>query len=500
MSGWNLTRAHVTAWRTSQLASLATTLTTGNSTFSHQVDRLPKHLADVGTAWVGRAHDAAYDRVIEDHRQARKIWEETNDLVTVLGEAADRLYWERDNLLRKVADAEAPDAAGAGTAMKVEDNWSITFTIADTVPADQHADLRRAAQDHQNLIAKALTELRNAAHQVDRLIREAAWQIRWAGNHFGDGIDAPTINGTADPGDAVYQRQPDLGPDGYSEERTQAAAVAFKELFGRPPTTPTDWQTAHVLNPHSYTPKFQGVAPAIQVVKIEPVRGQGVVRAAQYIEQRDVTSWPPPRRDLGDNRTADPQFDPEHAKVTTYIDYENGIVVMRQNPSVRQNADGSAGEVQVSAPVGEVWQTDSGSVRIKYDAGNPFAPDWTADPPLDTKFDDHPVTVNGDLVFIPSESGVEVHGVRTDYPSLEVYQDDPQGNTRTVVTDPAVTGRSWGPSVNLPLHHEIGLGELAFRPFHEWNNTYDVPGPAKQSTPFGPTANPPRVPLPEGTI
>lgn len=63
---------------------------------------------------------------------------------------------------------------------------------------------------------------------------------------------------------------------------------------------------------------------------------------SQYIEQRDVSdpdpnplNLNPGARDLGNNRTADPNFDPEHTKVTTYVDYENGIVVMRQNPSAR---------------------------------------------------------------------------------------------------------------------------------------------------------------------
>ncbi|QIS05123.1 hypothetical protein F5X71_24895 [Nocardia brasiliensis] len=500
MSGWDLTRTNVTNWNTSQLATLAIKLATSNNTFAYQIDRMPQEFSNFGADWVGRAHDAAYGRISEDHLQARKIKEETGDLVTVLGQAADGLYWTRDALLKKVSDAEAPNAAGEGATMKVENNWSVTLTIADTVPSDKHADIRAAAQDHQDLIAKAFTELRTAAEETDRLIREAGWQIRYAGNHFGDGIDAPTTPGTADPGDSVYQRQQAPGTEGFSEERTQAAAAAFEAVFGRPPTSPTDWQTAHILNPNSYTPKFQGVAPVIQVVKIDKVPGQGVVRAAQYIEQRDVSSWPPPKRDLGDNRTADPHFDPEHAKVSTYIDYENGIVVLRQNPSVRQNPDGSPGEVQIGIPQGEVWQANDGSVRIKYDAGNPFAPDWTANAPGDTKLDQHGVTVNGDLVFKPGANGVEVHGTRTDYPSLEVYQDDPQGNTRTVVLDPAVSGRSWGPSVNLPFHHDIGLGETATRPFQEWNSTYDVPGPDKPSTPIGPTTNPPHVPLPKGTV
>ena len=57
---------------------------------------------------------------------------------------------------------------------------------------------------------------------------------------------------------------------------------------------------------------------------------------SQYIEQRDVTSSLDGARDFGNDRLATPQFDPEDTKVTTYIDCENGIVVMRQNPSSTQ--------------------------------------------------------------------------------------------------------------------------------------------------------------------
>jgi hypothetical protein len=86
------------------------------------------------------------------------------------------------------------------------------------------------------------------------------------------------------------------------------------------------------------------------VVKIRPVPGQGVVRVSQWIPQRDVTSFPPPNRDFGNNRGADPHFDPENTKVTTYIDYDNGIVVMRQNPSVEETPDGAPGRVMVGDP------------------------------------------------------------------------------------------------------------------------------------------------------
>lgn len=190
-------------------------------------------------------------------------------------------------------------------------------------------------------------------------------------------------------------------------DRLRTSAAAFEQVFGRPPTSPADWSTAEVLNPKSYDPKYQGIGPEIRVVRIDPVHGQGVVRTGQFIEQRDVTSTPkgvnPFPRDRGDNRSADPHFDPEHTRVTAYVDYENGIVVMRQNPSVEQNDDGTPGEVKVAAPEGRVWQNSDGAVRLQYDAANPFAPSVAKS---HSPLGDHTITVNGDLVFTPGADGV----------------------------------------------------------------------------------------------
>ena len=139
-------------------------------------------------------------------------------------------------------------------------------------------------------------------------------------------------------------------------------------------------------------------------------------------------------------------------------------------------------------------QLPDGSVRIKYDAANPFAPEIAKD--SSGPLVGHTETVNGDLVFTPSANGVTVSGTRTDYPSLEVYQDSPDGTTRTVLIDPAQSGRSWGPALNLPFHHDVGIGGSAFEPFEvkDWRNpVYDVPAPLP-ATPFGPVTNPPEVP------
>lgn len=309
-------------------------------------------------------------------------------------------------------------------------------------------------------------------------------------------IAAATGGSTPDLKDDAPTPLPDGTVRRDDPARVRASAEAFEKVFGRLPTSPSDWSTAEALNPNSYDPKYQGVGPQIKVVKINPVPGQGVVRASQYIEQRDVISGPG-TRDFGNNRTASPSFDPEDTKVTTYIDYENGIVVMRQNPSVELNTEGGPGQVKIGTPEGKIWQTPDGAVRIQYDAANPFAPGIAKDPPWPAG--DHAWTVNGDLVFTPQQGGVRVDGTRTDYPSFEVYQDLPSGSTRTVLIDPAASGAGWGPIANLPYHHDVGAGGSAFTPFDTggWNPKYDVKVPLP-STPFGPASNPPSVPIPTG--
>lgn len=271
---------------------------------------------------------------------------------------------------------------------------------------------------------------------------------------------------------------------------------AFTRVFGREPVSPTDWASAAALDCHTYSPEYQGVNSEVRIARIRPQPGRGVVRVSQWIAQREVKSGAT-SRNFGNDRGPDPQFDPENTKVTTYLDYENGIVVLRQNPSVEQAHDGSPGQVKIGVPRAGVMQADDGSVRIKYDAANPFAPGYLTNPP--GPLNGHRLTVNGDLVFTPEPGGVRVDGTRTNYPSLEVYQDAPNGKTHPVLIDPARSGStSVGPPFNLPRHHDIGAGGHAFERFDtgRWNPVFDVRTPLP-SNGFGPAgALLPAPPLP----
>ena len=365
-----------------------------------------------------------------------------------------------------------------GEAVRLENNLQLTAVERQLLDHYINGLEKHAIQDTKTSLKK-LTQIRRRYSQQ---LRASLANLR-------------KQDGYAPPIQALDGDIPEDSPQTVSdEERRHNQIEAFKQVFGREPTSTADWETAAALDSQTYDPKFNGAKSEVRVVKIRPVPGQGVVRVSQWIEQRDVTSFPPWKRDLGNNRGPDPNFDPEDTKVTTYIDYENGIVVLRQNPSVEENSTGGPGRVKVGVPKGNVTQLPDGSVRIRYDAGNPFAPEITGDPT--GPFAGHTVTVNGDLVFTPGQGGVQVNGTRTDYPSLEVYQDLPYGGIRTVLIDPAQSGRSWGPALNLPGHHDVGpMGGKAFAPFDTggWNTRYDVPAPLP-ATNFGPATDIPSVP------
>lgn len=239
----------------------------------------------------------------------------------------------------------------------------------------------------------------------------------------------PRIN----PNDTVEplgEDAPDMNPEALNNPiRRRESEKAFIETFGRSPSTKADWTTAYALNPNSHTPATKGVAPKIIVTGIRPVPGQGVVRASHFIKERDVSnpsSKNAVARNKGDDRGADPLFDPEGARVVTYVDYENGIVIVRQNPSVVQEADGTAGDVETGDPSATVVR----AVRISYEAHDPIGLGGTQ---LAGKAG---AKVNGDIVITPSAEGVVIGGTRSDYPWFEAYQTRNGKANRTIVVDP----------------------------------------------------------------
>jgi hypothetical protein len=424
----------------------------------------------------------------------RQAQQQTTGAVSAMGDTAGATRDSHDEFAQRAA-GRLGSAAGTDTAFNSQLAQAAEISRAgkarlDAILAQIQATKAAAAgatspAAERQILGQLQSQLQQAKSVVDSTRQQAAGLaggVQMLG--YGEFPEAPPGPLPEDP------KKPPVD----DATRRMNERRAFRRIFGRDPTSKSDWTTAAALDPTQYDPKFHGVPPEIKVVKINPVEGQGVVRSSQWIETDKVWSWPPGTNDIGNNRGPNAHFDPGDTKVTTYIDYDNGLVVMRQNPSTVINDDGSLGETRVGVPTGTVTQTADGAVRIQYDSGNPFAPDISRDPNLTMG---HPVTVNGDLVFTPGANGVTVGGTRTDYPSMEVYQDMPNGTTNTVLLDRAASGQPWGPSVNLPFHHDVGIGPKAWEPFNTggWNTKFDVPTPLP-GTAFGDPWDVPSVPPP----
>lgn len=472
-----VTVPQVEASRPEGLTQSATELGQKASSLASTIDHQRATLDGLRNGWQGTASEAAIAKAQPTLLRMQQIHDAMNRARTLLQQGGSQLTPTRTNVLQTVSQL-----CGQG--------WQVapdgTVSARPGSPLDRYANVSPVnAMKLQQLAATNSMAVTTLLAGFDTTDRQLSQNLHNA------------VTGLDTPAELLFDVP--LTPQTPDEDqRHHNQEDAFRKVFGRGPVSKSDWTTAASLDPHTYDPKFGGHESEVTVVRSRPVPGQGVVRSSQWIPQRDVYSYPPGSRDLGNNRGPNPNFDPEDTKVTTTIDYDNGIVVMRQNPSVIENPDGSPGEVRCGTPSGTFTQLDDGSVRIKYDSANPFAPDISRDP--NGPMQDHLETVNGDLVFTPRADGVHVNGTRTDYPSMEVYQDMPDGSSHTVLIDNADSGSSTGPMLNLPFHHDVGSGGKAFAPFDTggWNMNYDVPTPLP-GTAFGSVDNAPSVPpLPTG--
>lgn len=229
-------------------------------------------------------------------------------------------------------------------------------------------------------------------------------------------------------------------------DRRQNQIDAFSKQFGHPPRTPTDFITADALDPHTYSDKTQGAQSEVVVFPIEPRPGQGVIGTRLYIPSKEVLnlSDDPSRilsgqgspMNLGDDRGTDPYAHAEDSRVSIYVDYENGVVVARQNPTVTSN---NSDRPRAAKPEVTVNQSPDGTVNVGYNAVDTFQSDAATMMGVD---------VEGDIAYAPNPHGeVQVDGEITEYPSAEIYQYGPEGiPTQLVVHDATmdVTGPMFG--------------------------------------------------------
>jgi hypothetical protein len=300
-------------------------------------------------------------------------------------------------------------------------------------------------------------------HAVAARIRARLAELIAADRHVAAGISTAAAGvGTASLTDddsgaksdptvqAVDNRTIKEAPPTSEADRRGNEVDAFEAIFGRAPVSTSDWNTAAALDPHSYDSKNAGFPPNIVVGRIKPVPGQGVIRTNLFIP--GDKAWNLTGPNVGDARGFNPIVGPEQSRVSVYTDYDNGIVVARQNPSVRVNSDGS-NSVAAGTPSVGVSQNPDGSVHIRYQAVDPFSPGGESVGKVS------PWSVNGDLAIKPTLSGPVAGGRVSDFPAIEIYNDR-AGVTNDLAKIMPQNTTQYGPLAGLPLTQSIGQPNL----------------------------------------
>lgn len=231
---------------------------------------------------------------------------------------------------------------------------------------------------------------------------------------------------------------------------------AFAKVYGRAPVSDNDWRMAAALDPHSYDPKYHGVPPQLVAGRFAPQPGQGVVRSNMFIpadqvqnifkDGKDFADGRFAPRNFGDNRGPSATADPEASRVSVFVDYDHGLVVVRQNPT--SNVDGARGGAAAGVPNVHVVQAPDGRMTIDYNAHDAY------ENPVGEALG---VTVNGRVTLSPHDDGtVGLGGSTTIYPSMESYQYRDGHAPVQLQWDAANSGSAVGPGTSLERHHWVG--------------------------------------------
>jgi uncharacterized protein YukE len=248
-------------------------------------------------------------------------------------------------------------------------------------------------------------------------------------------------------------------------ERRANEEQAFERVYGHLPVNANDWLMAAALDPHSYLPKDHGVPPQIVAGRFAPQPGRGVVRSNMFIPTDQVQNVAKDPTDIvagrlfpmnfGDNRGPSASADPEASRVSMFVDYDHGLIVVRQNPTA--NVDGARGGAAADAPSVHVAQAPDGRLTIDYNAHDAY------ENPAGNALG---MTVNGRITLSPQDHGaVGLGGNTTIYPSMETYQYRDGHPPTQLQWDTANSGSKWGPSTSLERHHWVGDATIpAVRP------------------------------------
>ncbi|MBD0863785.1 hypothetical protein IA539_21655 [Gordonia sp. zg691] len=157
---------------------------------------------------------------------------------------------------------------------------------------------------------------------------------------------------------------------------------------------------------------------------------------AEEVVNVETTGIPGRVPNAGDHRGPSASADAEDSRVSVYVDYETGIVFVRQNPTVERDSDRRP---RAGIPEVRVGQDRNGAVKIVYNAKDSFQPALA---------DQIDIGVQGSITVDPSTGIPSVRGQVTPYPAIEIYHHSPEGTT-TELFERNVNGSPYGPMTQL---------------------------------------------------
>jgi hypothetical protein len=393
-------------------------------------------LAELRAAWQGEAASSALTRAGRDLASQRLLRDKLSALQSALAAGGAQLASVRAAVLAVVTGLRS-------RGWQVTDNGT---AIAPPFPAILSA--------FEAALTAAIQRLLAIFTQVDQSTASAIEAVRAAPSRP-NSIDTEAVSYVIGPGSGP-PLSPQLGSPEPESNRRQNQIDAFREATGRDPVSENDWRTAAMLDPLNYSDKNAGVRSNIVVGHIDPVAGQGIVQTNLFIPGEEA--WYPDLtggisgHNLGDNRGFNPNAGPEDSRVVLLVDYDNGLVIARQNPSVDTSGNG----VKVGKPQVNVSQNPNGSVKIDYKAVDPFSPGGE-DIAMAS-----PWSVNGELVIKPTADGAIAGGIVSSFPAIEIYNHGAEGTSEIAKVMPQNITQ-FGPLAGLPFSQNIGtplMGEF----------------------------------------
>jgi len=387
-------------------------------------------------SWTGVGADAAKAKmtsVIEArHRQAGQLTRSAGAFTACDNALVDAQHQAREIVAQADALGHALDTALRGVQLAMDAmtgggllNWGFKQLTGVDLEAEERKLLEAALRPIYEQAFGLLARMEKVIREYEKVLLDQAAILQ----------DMPGVVRT------------DAGPVDLPGDADLRRGALFTSVYGHPPETANDKLMAEALDMQGDDAANTDPNSHLVVTHITPVPGAGVVHGAAFISGNEVAN--PQPNDLnelnaGDNRGFDPNAGPNKSRMSYYIDYERGIVVVRQNASHSDSGGAETGNPSVGTE-----QDPAGRVRLRIDGTDPLAIQLGQD---------LKASVRGDLVVDPhgGQGTATLNGNVTRFPSWEAYQThDGAGGTPILQRQENAPGLPT-PAGPVPLPSEYG--------------------------------------------